>query len=114
MVRDMTPDTVRMREFAGSGFATATDLADWLVRVLKLPFRSAHHITGTLVGMAEKRGVDLSGLTLDEMRGVEPGITDEVFSVLTVDASVASRASHGGTAPANVAREAARWLAALA
>jgi argininosuccinate lyase len=113
MVRDMTPDTARMREFAGSGFATATDLADWLVRVLKLPFRSAHHITGTLVGMAEQRGVDLSGLTLEEMRSVEPGITKDVFSVLTVDASVASRISHGGTAPANVAREAARWLAAL-
>jgi argininosuccinate lyase len=114
MVRDMTPDTARMREFAGSGFATATDLADWLVRVLKLPFRSAHHVTGTLVGMAERKGVDLAGLTLEQMRGVEPGITAEVFSVLTVDASVASRTSHGGTAPENVAREAARWLAALA
>jgi argininosuccinate lyase len=114
MVRDMTPDTARMREFAGSGFATATDLADWLVRVLKLPFRSAHHITGILVGMAEKKGTGLAGLTLEEMRGVEPGITAEAFSVLTVDASVASRTSYGGTAPINVAREAARWLAALA
>ncbi len=114
MVRDMTPDTARMREFAGSGFATATDLADWLVRVLKLPFRTAHHITGTLVGMAEARGVDLTGLTLEEMRSVEPGITAEVLSVLTVDASVASRTSLGGTAPANVAREAARWLDVLA
>jgi argininosuccinate lyase len=114
MVRDMTPDTARMREFAGAGFATATDLADWLVRVLKLPFRSAHHVTGTLVGLAEQRGVDLNGLTLEDMRGVEPGITADVFSVLTVDASVASRTSFGGTAPANVAREAARWLEALA
>jgi argininosuccinate lyase len=114
MARDMTPDTARMREVSGSGFATATDLADWLVRVLKLPFRSAHHVTGTLVGMAERKGVELSALTLAEMRGVEPGINDEVFSVLTVDASVASRTSHGGTAPANVAREAARWLAVLA
>jgi argininosuccinate lyase len=114
MVRDMTPDTARMREFAGSGFATATDLADWLVRVPKLPFRAAHHITGVLVGMAEKQGVELSGLTLEQMRGVEPGITADVFSVLTVEASVASRTSHGGTAPANVAREAARWLAVLA
>jgi argininosuccinate lyase len=114
MVRDMTPDTARMREFAGSGFATATDLADWLVRVLKLPFRNAHHITGTLVGMAETQGVELSGLTLEQMRGVEPRITADVFSVLTVDASVASRTSFGGTAPANVAREAARWLEALA
>ena len=111
MVRDMTPDTARMREWAGSGFATATDLADWLVRVLKLPFRSAHHVTGTLVGMAEKKGVDLAGLTLEEMRSVEPGITEAVFSVLSVEASVGSRTSHGGTAPVNVAREAARWLA---
>jgi argininosuccinate lyase len=114
MVRDMTPDAARMREFAGSGFATATDLADWLVRVLQRPFRSAHHITGTLVGIAEQKGVALADLTLDEMHGVEPAITAEVFSVLTVDASVASRTSFGGTAPANVAREAARWLAALA
>jgi argininosuccinate lyase len=114
MVRDMTPDTVRMRDFAGSGFATATDLADWLVRVLKLPFRSAHHVTGTLVGLAEQKGVDLADLTLDEMRGIEPGITEAVYSVLTVDASVASRTSYGGTAPANVAREAAIWLERLA
>ncbi len=114
MVRDMTPDTARMREFAGSDFATATDLADWLVRVLKQPFRSAHHITGTLVGIAEQKGVALSDLTLDDMRAVEPAITAEVFSVLSVDASVASRTSFGGTAPANVAREAARWMAALA
>ena len=110
MVRDMEPDTARMREWAGSGFATATDLADWLVRVLKLPFRSAHHVTGTLVGMAERKGVDLAGLTLEEMRSVEPGITEAVFSVLSVEASVGSRTSHGGTAPVNVAREAARWL----
>ena len=110
MVRDMTADTARMREWAGSGFATATDLADWLVRVLKLPFRSAHHVTGTLVGMAERKGVDLAGLTLEEMRSVEPGITEAVFSVLSVEASVGSRTSHGGTAPVNVAREAARWL----
>ncbi len=114
MVRDMTPDTARMREFAGSGFATATDLADWLVRVLRLPFRNAHHVTGRLVAIAESRGVDLSGLSLADMQAVEAGITDDVFSVLTVDASVASRTSHGGTAPANVAREAARWLEILA
>jgi len=114
MVRDMTPDTARMRQFAGSGFATATDLADWLVRVLRLPFRSAHHVTGRLVAMAEARGVDLSDLPLAEMQAVEPGITADVFSVLTVEASVASRTSFGGTAPANVAREAARWLEELA
>jgi argininosuccinate lyase len=103
-----------MRQFAGSGFATATDLADWLVRVLRLPFRDAHHVTGRLVAMAEAKGADLADLTLEEMRGVEARITEDVFSVLTVDASVASRTSLGGTAPANVAREAARWLEALA
>ena len=113
MVRDMVPDTERMRAFAGSGFATATDLADWLVRVLKLPFRSAHHVTGRLVSLAEANGVDLSGLSLAEMQSVEPGITQDVFSVLTVDASVASRTSYGGTAPANVAAQAARWLQVL-
>jgi argininosuccinate lyase len=114
MTRDMAPDLDRMRRFAGAGFATATDLADWLVRVLKLPFRRAHHVTGTLVAIAERKGVDLAGLTLEEMRAVEPGITEDAFGVLSVDASVASRTSHGGTAPANVAREAKRWLRALA
>jgi argininosuccinate lyase len=114
MVRDMTPDLSRMREFAGSDFSTATDLADWLVRVPRLPFRSAHHVTGRLVAMAEDRGVDLAGLSLAEMQSVEPSITADLFSVLTVEASVASRVSFGGTAPVKVAAEAARWLAALA
>ena len=114
MMRDMVAVTARMRELAGGGFATATDLADWLVRVLKLPFREAHHITGTLVAKAEAKGVDLVDLSLEEMRAVAPGITADVFSVLTVEASVASRTSFGGTAPANVAREAARWLKVLA
>ncbi len=114
MVRDLQPDTARMRAMAGSGFSTATDLADWLVRVLHLPFRTAHHVTGRLVAAAEANGVDLAGLSLAEMQAVEPGITEDVFGVLTVDASVASRTSYGGTAPANVAREAARWQAALA
>jgi argininosuccinate lyase len=114
MVRDMTPDLGRMRELAGSGFATATDLADWLVRVLKLPFRDAHHVTGRLVAMAEAKGVDLSGLTLADMQSAEPRITADVFSVLTIEASVASRTSPGGTSPANVRREAARWQTALA
>jgi argininosuccinate lyase len=113
MVRDMTPDVARMREMAGVGLATATDLADWLVRVLKLPFRDAHHVTGRLVAAAEAKGVELSGLTLAEMQSTEPRITADVFSVLTVKASVASRTSHGGTAPANVRREAERWQAAL-
>jgi argininosuccinate lyase len=110
MVRDMTPDTERMRAFAGSGFATATDLADWLVRTLRLPFRDAHHVTGRLVARAEARGVDLAALTLAEMQEEEPRLTAEVFSVLSVEASVASRMSEGGTAPARVAAAAARWL----
>ncbi len=113
MVRDMMPDVARMRAAAGAGFATATDLADWLVRTLRLPFRDAHHVTGALVARAEARGVDLAGLSLAEMQAVEQRITAAVFDVLTVDASVASRTSYGGTAGTNVAREAARWLAAL-
>jgi len=113
MVRDMRPDTARMRAMAGAGFATATDLADWLVRVLRLPFRAAHHTTGRLVALAEAKGVDLAGLSLEEMRGVEPRITADVFSVLSVDASVGSRTSYGGTAPAGVTRQAERWRAAL-
>ncbi|MGI4953358.1 MAG: argininosuccinate lyase [Janthinobacterium lividum] len=114
MVRDMAPNRSRLREMAGSGFATATDLADWLVRVLKLPFRTAHHVTGRLVARAEAQGIELGRLTLAEMQAEEPGITDDIFGVLTVDASVASRTSYGGTAPANVAAQAARWQAALA
>jgi len=114
MVRDLQPDTARMNEMAGAGFATATDLADWLVRVLHLPFRNAHHVTGRLVAAAEAKGIDLAGLTLAEMQAEEPRITGDVFSVLTVAASVASRTSFGGTAPANVAAEATRWLEALA
>ncbi len=114
MVRDLQADPARMRALAGSGYATATDLADWLVRVLHLPFRTAHHVTGRLVARAEARGCELAALSLAEMQAEEAGITEAVFGVLTVDASVASRTSYGGTAPANVAREAARWQAALA
>ncbi len=114
MIRDLEPDTARMRALAGSGFATATDLADWLVRVLRLPFRTAHHVTGRLVARAEARGVELAGLDLAEMQAEEPGITADVFGVLTVEASVASRTSYGGTAPANVATQARRWQEQLA
>ena len=114
MVRDLAPDVARMRAAAGSGFSTATDLADWLVRVLRLPFRTAHHVTGRLVARAEARGVGLAQLSLAEMREEEAGITSGLFDVLTVEASIASRTSQGGTAPANVAREAARWRTALA
>ena len=113
MVRDMQPDLARMRSMAGAGFATATDLADWLVRVLQLPFRTAHHVTGRLVAAAEAAGVDLAGLNLAAMQAVEPRITADIFGVLTVDASVASRTSYGGTAPVNVAAQAARWQETL-
>ena len=114
MVRDMRPDTARLEQVAGAGFSTATDLADWLVRDLKFAFRDAHHVTGRLVAMAEAKGVDLAGLTLAEMQTAEPRIHDGVFGVLTVAASVASRTSFGGTAPANVARMAAEWKGRLA
>ncbi|WBV43768.1 argininosuccinate lyase [Pseudoroseomonas cervicalis] len=114
MVRDLKPDVTRLREAAGAGFSTATDLADWLVRELRLPFRDAHHVTGRLVAKAEARGVDLSGLSLDEMQAEEPRIHSGVFQVLSVEASVASRTSYGGTAPVNVRRMAAEWRERLA
>ncbi|WP_137179602.1 argininosuccinate lyase [Roseomonas sp. AR75] len=114
MVRDMQPQTARLEAAAGAGFSTATDLADWLVRELRMPFRDAHHVTGKLVAMAEGKGVDLSGLTLAEMQAVEPRITQGVFDVLSVGASVRSRTSYGGTAPANVAAMAAAWKEKLA
>jgi argininosuccinate lyase len=114
MVRDVRPDVARMAQAAGASFSTATDLADWLVRALRLPFRDAHHVTGRLVAKAEAKGCDLKNLTLEEMRAEEPRITEGVFSVLGVEASVASRTSFGGTAPANVARMAAEWKERLA
>ena len=113
MVRDMQPDVARMAAAAGSGFATATDLADWLVRVLGLPFREAHHVTGAIVGIAARQGVTLDALPLAEMQAVHAGITAEVYDVLGVEQSVASRTSHGGTAPGNVAAQVARWRALL-
>ncbi len=113
MVADMNPNAEVLRRAAGAGFATATDLADWCVRVLNIPFRDAHHITGSLVKMAEDRGVDLADLSLDDMQGVEPRITADVFDVLTPQASVASRMSYGGTAPVQVKAQIARWKALL-
>ena len=113
MVGDMEPDRARMAAAAGAGYSTATDLADWLVRALGLPFRQAHHVTGALVKLAEDKGVDLDGLSLAEMQGVHEGITEEVFSVLGVDNSVASRTSFGGTAPVRVREQVARWREAL-
>jgi argininosuccinate lyase len=109
MVSDMAPNAEVLRKAAGAGFATATDLADWCVRVLNIPFRDAHHITGSLVKMAEDRGVDLADLSLADMQGVEPRITNDVFGVLTVEASVASRVSYGGTAPVQVKAQITRW-----
>jgi argininosuccinate lyase len=102
MVRSLTFNADKLRAAASQGFATATDLADWLVQALKIPFREAHHITGSLVKLAETKGGDLADLPLADMQAVEPRITPEVFSRLTVDASVASRQSFGGTAPDQV------------
>ncbi len=114
MARDLRPDRARMAAMAGAGYATATDLADWLVRVLGLPFRSAHHVTGRIVAAAEARGCDLAALPLAAMQEVEPQITAAVFEVLSVAASLASRRSEGGTAPALVAARAAIWRERLA
>jgi argininosuccinate lyase len=113
MVDDMVPDAGAMRAAAAAGYATATDLADWLVRVLGKPFREAHHSTGAIVALAEKKGIELADLALADMQSIEPAITGDVFKVLTVEASAASRKSFGGTAPANVRREAKRWLKRL-
>ena len=113
MVRDMAPDRDRMRAAAGAGFSTATDLADWLVRELGMPFRHAHHVTGRIVALAAERGVPLEALPLEVLRGVEPRVTAAVFDVLGPEASVRSRTSFGGTAPANVEAQARAWLARL-
>jgi argininosuccinate lyase len=113
MVRDMAPDAARMKAAAGQGYSTATDLADWLVRALKMPFREAHHVTGRIVVAAEQRRVPLERLPLSAMQEVEPRITKHVFKVLSVERSVASRVSLGGTAPRNVATQAKRWVQRL-
>ena len=113
MVKDMSANRDSLAAAAGSGFSTATDLADWLVRVLGLPFRDAHHVTGSLVGMAEARGCDLPDLTLADMQSVHEGITADVFDVLGVDNSVNSRTSYGGTAPVQVRAQVLRWKETL-
>jgi argininosuccinate lyase len=113
MVCDLTPDLARMKAAAGSGYATATDLADWLVRRRKLPFREAHHIAGRLVAIAAARKKGLEELSLAEMRAVEPRISQEAFAVLGVENSVRSRTSFGGTAPKNVRAQARLWLKRL-
>ncbi|WP_322865134.1 argininosuccinate lyase [Aquicoccus sp. G2-2] len=114
MVGDMTANRSALEAAAGSGFSTATDLADWLVRELGLPFREAHHVTGALVALAEKQGCDLPDLTLEDMKEVHAGITEGVFDVLGVQNSVASRRSYGGTAPQQVRAQIARWRKGMA
>jgi argininosuccinate lyase len=113
MVADLEPDASRMKKAAGEGYATATDLADWLVRMLTLPFREAHHITGRIVAKAADEGVALHRLPLAVMQAIEPRINDGVFTVLSVDRSVKSRTSYGGTAPKNVRAQARKWLRKL-
>ena len=114
MVSDMTANRPSLEAAAGSGFSTATDLADWLVRTLGMPFRDAHHVTGALVAMAEKKGCDLPDLTLSDMQSVHGAITEDVFGVLGVHNSVASRLSYGGTSPTRVREQVARWKEVLA
>ena len=109
MVESLSVDKAAMQAAASRGFSTATDLADWLVREAELPFREAHHVTGALVRMAETRGCDLHELSLAEMRSVNEALTEDVYSVLGVENSVASRTSFGGTAPANVVAQIAWW-----
>ena len=109
MVRDMQVQVASMRKAAGHGFSTATDLADWLVREAGLPFREAHHVTGRAVAMAEAAGCGLEDLPLEQLQALNPAITASVYSVLGVDASVASRVSFGGTAPGNVRKQIAYW-----
>ncbi len=114
MVRDLAPDAERMRTAAGAGYATATDLADWLVRTLKMPFREAHHVTGRIVAQAAAADLALEAVPLKDMQAVEPRITRDIFNVLSVDRSVKSRTSFGGTAPKNVRMQAEKWLKTLA
>ena len=113
MTRDLSADEKRMKSMAGDGYSTATDLADWLVQKLNIPFREAHHITGSIVAKASSENLPLHRLPLADMQAVEPRITDDVFSVLSVSKSVASRTSYGGTAPKNVRVQAKRWLKKL-
>ncbi|MBX6328709.1 MAG: argininosuccinate lyase [Pseudolabrys sp.] len=114
MIADLTPDAGRMKKAAGAGYAAATDLADWLVRTLGLPFRQAHRITGRIVAAAEQAGLPLHRMPLARLREIEPRIGEDVFSVLSVDRSVRSRTSFGGTAPKNVRAQARKWLRRLA
>jgi len=109
MVSDMSANKASLEAAASTGFSTATDLADWLVRALNMPFREAHHVTGALVALAESQNCDLPDLTLTDMQFVHEAITGDVFEVLGVHNSVASRVSYGGTAPSEVRKQIARW-----
>jgi argininosuccinate lyase len=114
MVKDIEPDEKRMKAMAGDGYSTATDLADWLVQKLAIPFREAHEIVGKIVTRAAASGQALHRMPLDDMQGIDKRITDDVFSVLSVGRSVKSRTSFGGTAPGNVRSQARKWLKKLA
>ena len=114
MMQTIGVNAEAMHAAAGNGFSTATDLADWLVREAGLPFRDAHHATGALVAMAEDKSCDLAELSLADMQSVNKAITEDIFNVLTVEASVASRKSFGGTAPQNVRQRVAHWQSWLA
>ena len=109
MVADFKPNEAAMAAAAGAGYATATDLADWLVRTLNLPFRQAHHVAGAAVKKAETKGLELSDLPLEDLQALEPRVTASVYDVLTPQASANSRTSFGGTAPERVRAEIARW-----
>jgi argininosuccinate lyase len=109
MVGDLTVERERMRSAAASGFSTATDIADWLVREANVPFREAHHITGRIVALAEQRGIGLDALTIEDFKAIDPRIDNRIHEVLSVENSVRSRKSYGGTAPDNVRMQAARW-----
>jgi argininosuccinate lyase len=109
MVGDMEVNVEAMKKAAGSGYSTATDLADWLVRTLGLPFREAHHVTGRAVALAESKKAGLEKLALEDLQSIHSGITKDVFSVLSVQNSVKSRTSFGGTAPNEVRRQIRYW-----
>ena len=109
MVADLKPDRARLAAAAGGGFSTATDLADWLVRKLNLPFRDAHHVAGGAVKRAEALGLELAALPMAELHALEPRITPDVYDVLTPEASAGSRSSYGGTSPSQVRAQIEQW-----
>lgn len=113
MVRDMVPNEAVLADAAGAAFSTATDLADWLVMKLNMPFREAHHVTGRIVALAEKQKLTLNGLDLAQMQSVEPRITEDIYSVLSPLASAKSRKSYGGTSPERVREQVKRWKIVL-